>query len=66
MNGRFDYSFGGIMFLLASPLEGCVFHAISGAFHTRPYDHNFCKHAQMLPVGGALVEKMYGAGDNDV
>ena len=54
------------MFLLASPLEGCVFDAISGAFHTRPYDHNFCEHAQMLPVGGALVEKMYGAGGNKV
>ena len=28
MDGRFDYSLGGIMFLLASPFEGCVFDAI--------------------------------------
>ena len=28
MDGRFDCSFGGIMFLLASPFEGCVFDAI--------------------------------------
>ena len=62
MDGRFDCSFGGIMFLLASPFEGlgCVFHAISGAFHTRPFDHNFCEHARMLPISGALVEKNMG------
>ena len=61
-DGRFDCSFGGIMFLLASPFEGlgCVFHAISGAFHTRPFDHNFCEHARMLPISGALVEKNMG------